>query len=436
MTVPADAARRADAGVRSQGPSLVLGCLIAALCVGALLRLAWPGDIEYKGDEQWTFLHVQAFLAGGPWSWTGMGTSVRLAHPGMSLWTFILLGWLAGAKTPPVLGQAVHLFNLCAILGFVALARCAIPAGRREVWYWAAALWAVNPIAIILERKIWPPSILPPFFVLFLAAWLGRRRFVFAFGWGFMGALLGQVHTGAWFLTLGFLIWVLLDDPRAVHWGGWLAGTVIGGLPAIPWALDMLGPAGVWMHHWRSVPLLHFYLRWFLQPFGFGADYTLDWGGFHDYLTGPVIGGTATHLMAASFASQIGLAVVVALRSALKLVRGGLMPLRDVFLGSDEVTRAIAAALWGYGGLLSLFTLSGADSHRHYLIVVAPLMALWAASLVMWREPAALHRRARAILAALCLCQAIGSAGLLQYIHRVQVIHAEYGPTWQSQQSP
>jgi hypothetical protein len=59
-------------------------------------------------------------------------------------------------------------------------------------------------------------------------------------------------------------------------------------------------------------------------------------------------------------------------------------------------------------------------------------MALWCARLILGAEPA---RRARALIAALCLAQAVATAGVLNYIHRTQIIRGEYGPTWQWQQS-
>ena len=134
----------------------------AALVFGCVARLIWPFDIEYKGDEIWTFEHVQSILAGGPLSWVGMGTSVTAPHPGMSLWVFAALGFLFRPRIAPDLATAVQIANIVALLGFVIFVRTSIDARFRETWHWAAALWAVNPAEIIFERKIWPPSILPP----------------------------------------------------------------------------------------------------------------------------------------------------------------------------------------------------------------------------------------------------------------------------------
>ena len=41
------------------------------------------------------------------------------------------------------------------------------------------------------------------------------------------------------------------------------------------------------------------------------------------------------------------------------------------------------STLIGYGVLLTLLTIRGADLHRHYLIIDAPIMALWVARLAL-----------------------------------------------------
>src|ERR1700676_4786883 len=101
--------------------------LLAAIAAGIALRLIWPGDIEYKADEQYTFARMQELLAGGSWPSVGMMTRMGTFNPGMSVWIFIALGGLIGARTPPELATAVQLLNAAGIIGLVAFARFAIP---------------------------------------------------------------------------------------------------------------------------------------------------------------------------------------------------------------------------------------------------------------------------------------------------------------------
>jgi hypothetical protein len=63
------------------------------LVAGAALRLTYPGDIEYKEDERYTFNAVLHALHGGPWPPLGMNAGAGyLKNAGFSVWAFILLG--------------------------------------------------------------------------------------------------------------------------------------------------------------------------------------------------------------------------------------------------------------------------------------------------------------------------------------------------------
>src|SRR5580658_4871515 len=132
-----------------------------ALAAGVALRLIYPLDIEWKADEQWSFFHAKAMLATGVWPPQGMPSSVGPPNPGLSLWVFTGLMALFGVRSPPDLAHAVSALNIAALVLFAAFALTQPGKGRREPWLWALALWAVNPAAVMLERKIWPPSVLP-----------------------------------------------------------------------------------------------------------------------------------------------------------------------------------------------------------------------------------------------------------------------------------
>jgi hypothetical protein len=146
-------AKFADGG---QIQKTTLGAVAAAaVLAGIVLRLMFPSDIEFKADEEWTFAHVRAVLAGASLPMSGMPTSIGGANPGPSLWVFVLLGRVFGAATAPDLARGVQICAGAALVGALLFARFAVDARQRELWYWAAALWAVNPLAIIFERKIW-----------------------------------------------------------------------------------------------------------------------------------------------------------------------------------------------------------------------------------------------------------------------------------------
>jgi hypothetical protein len=401
-----------------------------AVAVGAALRLVFPADIEWKADEQWSYLHAAQMLRTGAWPAVGMPSSVGAPNPGLSLWVFAGLDRLFAVRSPPDLARAVALVNIAALTLFTAFA---MTRKNREPWLWAAALWAVNPVSIILERKIWPPSTLPLAAVALYWAWTLRRHWAAALLWGALGALMAQIHMGVALLALALAAWTLAADGRAFPWRAWLIGSVVGLLPTIPWLLAMAGHgSGARIH--LTAPSVSFYLRWATQFFGYGAQYTLGKAGFADFLGGPRISGLATHLLGLLQGGLIVLAVTVLLRGVRTLTaRGGAPTVRTLMLGESEETVLNTAALWGYGGLLTLTTLIGAGSYRHYMIVIAPIMALWTAMACLWSDGAWKRGRSRAILAALCIGQAAMSYALLDHLHRNGGVHGEFGASWRAQ---
>jgi hypothetical protein len=317
--------------------------------------------------------------------------------------------------------------NSMAIVLLVILAWRLVAAAERPAWYWAAALWAVNPLAIIFERKIWPPSVLPLPFVIWLGLWFYRRHPLGAFCCGVLGALMTQIHMGAVFLVVPLMLWSYALDRSSVRLLPFACGFAIGLLPALPWLLAMGQGSGGFQK--LRFPIPSFYLRWLTQPFGLGAEYTL---GAHvrDFLGWPLLAGRPTYVVAVAHVSAAGVAVAAAWSVGSRLIRGWAEI--DVLGRHSPAVQLIAVTIFVYGGLLTLLTVIGAGSHRHYMIYIAPIMALWvpvALSRAGW-PPRTLH----AILLLSCVAHALIAACLLGFIQETQVLQSEYGATWQSQQ--
>jgi hypothetical protein len=406
---------------------------LLAVGVGAALRLAWPADIEYKGDETWIFEHARGLVQGAPWPWSGMPTSIGPPNAGLSVWVFGVLAYLSGATTPPELARAVQLCNIAALVAFAVFARCVIAERDRESWFWATALWAVNPVAVILERKIWLPSVLPLPGVIFIITWWYRRNPAAAFVWGLVGALMSQIHIAVSFFAIAVAAWTCVYDRKTVSWKGWFAGSVIGSLSAIPWLIGFAGTVGAEAGSKWRFPNFTFYLRWATQPFGFGITYSLGRSGIVNYLRGPWLGGEPTYFMGLVFIVLVSLLTVTLIRAFWRAATSCPPTVRGLVLGNGPAQVLINAALWGYGLALTLLTIGHADSSRHYLVVVAPVMALWAARLVLFGDGTVTRRSSRAVLAAFCIASATAAAGCLYYIHEIQIVCAEYGQTWGSQ---
>jgi 4-amino-4-deoxy-L-arabinose transferase-like glycosyltransferase len=411
----------------------VLGIAIALLA-GAGLRLVWPCDIEYKADEAWTFQHSHD----SELPWLGMQSSVDIPNPGMSLWVFMLLQRVSGAEDPPALGRAIQLVNIAALILLAGFAFWCVPYGERESWLWAAALVAVNPLAVLFHRKIWPPCVLPLLTLAMLYGWWYRQRRGPAFLWGLVGICLGQIHMAGFFFAAGFALWaILFDRPwrQRVAWRAWLLGSLLGALPMLPWLIHLVThpsarPANP--YRWVHACEMKFWIRWFTESFGFGIDYTFG-PYFRDFLRYPLLAGRPTYLVAVLHCFLATVAPLIMFRAFVLLWRQR-ERWRELWIGRGSASAFTQnAALWGFGLLL---TVSSFSIHRHYMIVLFPLEFLWVARLALASDSATTRslRFGRVVLLFLCLSQFLLSANMLAYVHlRQNFAGTEYGVPYGAQ---
>ena len=433
VVLPSEPGKFAPAAAQGRRVTLTTVVVGAALAAGIVFRLFYPGTIEFGHDERFSFDHVTAVLNGGPWPALGMTMSIGGPNPGMSVWIFILLGLICRPTSPVGLAEAVQVLNIVALVGFVAFAIYAVPRREREPWLWAAALWAVNPLAIVYERKIWPPSTLPVFMVAMLAGWWYRRSWWGSFVFALIAVVCGQIHPTAIFLALALAAWALLEDRRSFRWSGLATGAVIGILPAAHWLLTYYA-SGNSLHKLRP-PMVTFYWRWLTTPFGYGPDHILGPVEFPRFLGWPEIGGTSTHVVLAIYAVIVGLALAIVIPAALRVAISGRPSLRWIVLGDTAAGCIVRAAFFGFGTILTVLTIRGGGLYPHYMIVITPIMTLWVALVAAFADGGALRQRGRALLTALCLCDAAVVILLFSYIHAVGDIHGEFGPSleWQGQ---
>ncbi len=418
---------------RKRSTNIVTFVIAAALVAGVVFRLFYPGAIEFHNDEKFSFDHVMTVLHGGPWPALGMTMSIGGPNPGMSVWIFILLGLVAHPDTPVGLAQAVQVLNIAALLAFVAFVVRSILRDRREPWLWAAALWAVNPLAIVYERKIWPPSTLPIFIVVMLAAWWHRRTWLGSFLFALMAVLGGQIHPTCAFLGLSLFVWTIADDRHAFRMGGLISGAVIGFLPTITW-LTSSASVGKGLVKLR-LPLPNFYGRWFTTPFGYGPDHILGPVEFPRFLGWPEIGGSHTWLVLAVYIAIVAVALALTVPAAWRYVRAGEFSLRWILLGGTPAGRIVRAAFFGLGMILTLLTIRGGGLYPHYMIVITPIMTLWVALTAAFGAGGVLGGRTRLLLGTLCTLNAAIVVLLFSYIHTVGDIRGEFGPSWEWQQA-
>jgi hypothetical protein len=400
--------------------------LILTLILGAVFRLVWVDDMEYKYDECWTFLQTQDESVREASLWLGIHNSTGFRCPGLSLWIFLAPTKLLGMTEPTQLARTVQVCNILALLMLAAFATWGVPRAEREPWLWATALVAVNPLVVVFHRKIWPPSMLPLFTMLTLVGWWYRDRRGGALLWGVVAALLGQIHPSGFFFAAAFFLWALVFDRPRVQWKCWFAGSCIGAAPMVPWfwyffttRCDEFASSGTWHHLLEG----KFWTRWALEPFGFGLDYSL-YIDFPRFLGYPLVAGRPTYVVGLLHVLA-GVALVFVLGRSIRLLWSERRrPWSDYlarFVGrSSQSAFTQNAAFWGFGILL---TLTALPLHRHYMVILFPLEFLWLARQALVVAPGGAERgesssMGRGVLAALVVVQLLITVNFLVYIHQ------------------
>lgn len=417
-----------ESGVAQKHPSIstwAIAGIIVALMFGAAVRLIWPADMEYKGDEIYSFERTQHVGVNEPWPWIGMNNSADVPHPGMSVWIFMGLASLSDAHDPVALNIACMALNVLA-LGLLALfiARV-VPTQEREPWWWGLALLSVNPLAVLFHRKIWPPSVLPAISVFLLTAWWYRSRRSAAFAFGLIAALTAQIHPGAFFFAAGLALWALIFDHGTRRWPWAVGGSIFGSLPALPWLNHLMFVAqrsASAKSHWWRLAELKYWVYWFTEPFGLHLQYSLG-DDFGDFLRTPFIFGWPTYLVG-------GLHILLA--SALIIVVGRYLfaAIRNRAWGLDRTSTGLLIGAVGIGYGLVL-TLTGLPVYRHYLIIAAPVACVALARVVLTNFATA---NARRLLGGLCTVQAIVTVLFLMFVHNIdRPIRGDYGTPYRVQ---
>lgn len=399
---------------------------IAAIVVGAALRCAWLSDMEYKGDERWTFDRTQRIPALEPWPSVGMMSSVGMVNPGLSVWAFVALAKAFAVRSPLGLAAAVVSCNVAAFAILYAFVVRGVAREEREPWLWGLALAAVNPVALVLERKIWTPCLFPIFSVAFLVGWLRRSTRWGAASWGLVGALLGQIQMSGFFYAAAFAFAELtVGRVRAARpktrWLAWLIGTALGALPMLPWV-----PVA-WAQRGRAPPValarvldLRWLRGWVSDTLGLSLDYSLG-PDYADFLRHPLFWTgdlyPALYLQGASFA--IGAYVVACSVGAWLAVRPSSTRLLSALRRVREAQFTAAVAFGGFGLLM---TAAVRVIYRHYNAVTFPLEWVALALLALAYAPSP-----RQWLACLWGVQLALSLTFLAYIHEHHGAAGDYG---------
>jgi hypothetical protein len=362
------------------------------------------------------------------WPALGMESGVRIRNPGLSVWVFVPLARIA--HDPVVMVQLVQVVNVLALLGFVVLGvRRVVPEQMRRLWFAGIALQAVNPMAVLLSRKIWAQSLVPAFALVMLTGHAFRRSRVGAFVWGLVGVLAGQVHMSGFFLQAALAAWTALAERRPVpssvtadaggtRWLAWVAGSIAGAVPLVPWAWELIASDIGVSRDWRATLVPRTLYLWLVDGLGLNSSYVyrteLVW-----FLGEPRIAGVPTYGILAAQVALIGIALYCGARW-LRTIRPRVIPPPD----AGDVWLWIYAAAFG---MTCLLMAAGIRVHSHYLIVLYPLPFVWLAWLLSTHGGPRLYR------AALVL-QLLITVTILMQIHRDGgVATGTYGVSYRAQ---
>ena len=396
----------------------VLAC---ALACGIVLRLMWPADMEWKADEQRMFTWASAIGATEPWPEVGMASGVALPNPGLSVWLFVPLA--RAASDPVALAQVVQVVNVLALIGFVLLgASRLIDESARHIWFAGLALMSVNPIAVVLSRKIWAQSLLPVFTVVTLAAHASRASWAGAFIWGLAGTLTGQVHMSGFFLQGALVLFTAASAFRrksGTRWSAWLVGSIVGAIPAVPWALNLLRAENHFSRDWIATLVPRAPYNWLIDSLGVNTPY-INGPESLRFLGEPRIGGVPTYGMAVAHAALIAIALFCLVRWLKTIRRPQLFPSPS----AGNVWLWIYAAAFG---MTMLLMVAGVRARTHYLLIAYPLPFVWLAWLLLTHGSTRLLRTVVALQLAITLT-------LMLQIHRDGgVVNGAYGASYRAQ---
>jgi len=347
----------------------------------------------------------------------------------MSVWVFAILAKATGAHTPIELARAVQLLNCAALTLLFGFAFTRKDEDEQTVWFWTAALAAVDPLGIILQRKIWAQSVLPIFAWALFLAWRARSSLIGSLCWGVAGALLGQIHMSGFFYAAVFVVWsvyahIRKTNPQPTRWIAWFVGSVLGSLPMIPW-LNYLRTAKPALSHWPAPPPAlggNAWRLWVQDAVGWNLDYSLGTVHFGHLGAWPFIGETPTFLVLGGLFVSAGVGGLLVLFLALKLASERLGLLER--LRSDGAV-AHNLGLAGYGLLMNVLPFW---FYRHYLLIVFPFESM--------TIPLAAHVAGRRSVwvAAVWVAHLVIACTVLWYLHENHgAPGADYGVGYQFQ---
>lgn len=380
--------------------------IFAFILSGIILRLIWPADMEWKFDEKDIFSWSQRIVNGeSPIPVAGAMSSALVRIPGMSIWFFALPGKFV--DTPVALVQWVQWLNVVTLGLFTGFVFWQIPQKHHLMWLWGIAIASVNPLAILLSRRIWQPDVLAFFcFFIFLGHWF-RKKPLGSFTWGLFGIFSAQLQMGGFFLVASLASWTFICDLRQkifrkTLWFYWSLGTLVGGLPLIPWFLEVLPEFSGSRKYWLSLLFPKFYAQWSTTALGINLSFTLKNWFWTDFIQQPLMGGQPTFFMAIFHLVLVAIGIILIYQGAQRWLK------RKRHNPAGDGDSQLEFYLYGVGLVGVLFALLRINVHPYYIAIAFPFPYLWLAHLCRGRLK---------YLLTITILQLLISANFLIHVH-------------------
>ena len=336
--------------------------IFAIVVAGSAIRLAAPHEFEFKADEARMVDLVRDARATGELPWLGMATSQGVRNPGMSVWPFVALSYVFGSDGFG-LTQSVRVLNVLALAAAATFGWWRLRGADRHLWLAGVLLAAVNPMEVVLQRKLWAQSLLPIFTVLILWLWIDRKRsWSHAAGLGAVSAIVAQIHPSGMFVVAALSAGALWDRHRRdLRWGAAALGFAALAWPLLFWVrhvIDMATGATTG----GSLPMS--LDTWLLNVVSFR---------YVHLLLSNVAGVAMRHSLGSHFGAFVEQPVVFVAHAVLiviALVAIGRWLLRRCPVSADELKPVL---VWGLLGTGILMTAAGVFVQRHYYLGLFPL---------------------------------------------------------------
>ncbi len=398
--------------------------IFICLALGVILRVIWVSDMEWKDDEKLMYELAYKHGSTNEFPSVGMMSGGGVVNPGISVAFFALLSKVS--TSPLGLARGVQWMNVAALFILLWFIYKKVEEKQRLIWLLGLALAAVSPMAILFSRKIWAQDMLPFFTAILIVAIHQRSRVQWAFVYGLLSALIGQIHMSGFFLAFGWGVFSLLYDlyhRRKIQYAAIVTGGLVGVIPMIPW-LNYIST-----HKQGSYLILdhvlqfRFYIYSFLDALGLNLVYTFEKeiNAFYQY--------PGFYLVAVIYLLLSG-AALFTLWLMGRWIFDFLRSIQDngmlkVLFNCSEARFYTQGIFIGLGLLM---TFSGTEIYAHYLICIFPFTYIWLSRL---------FEKQIGLFKGIVICQAVLSVLFLLYVHQNNGIRdGDYGITYKAQQNP